>query len=241
MTGVVAVTLAAALLVVVLLAHRGPSAVDDSVTPTLHAWAHADPARWRVFRAVTHLGEKVFTTSVYLLLVVVALVRRNTVTAVWVALSAATYPVLSTLIKVLVNRPRPASADPALTFQETSFPSGHSGASMLVALTVVCVVAMSARGWRRVLVMGVAFAIPAAVGLSRMALGVHYPSDVLAGFSLAITWAALTSYAVGRVAARRADGAVGTTVDVDGDASADPLAEVRSGRPSDPPRPASDR
>ena len=104
---------------------------------------------------------------------------------------------------MIVDRPRPAYADPALTFQETAFPSGHSGASMTLAIVLICVVGMSTQGWARAAVITGALAIPAVVGLSRMGLGVHYPSDVLAGFALSLVWTTTIAFAVRALVRRR--------------------------------------
>ena len=198
----IAATAVLVLLAIVLLARRAPTFIDGSVTPSLYEWAHSNGGRWRFFLTVTHIGEALITTIIYLALVAVALIRRKLVVAAWVLVTAAIYPSLSWVVKFLVNRQRPVTADPALTFQQTSFPSGHSGSSMTVALTVYFVLAMSTHGWRRVAIGVVAFAVPALVGFSRMALGVHYPTDVLAGFCLSIAWAALTAFIVGKIAAR---------------------------------------
>lgn len=192
------------LLAIVLLAGKAPTFLDGSVTPRVHEWAHADGARWSFWRKVTHLGEKIFCTTVYLLLVTLCVVRRNIPAAVWVGVCGLTYPLLSSAVKYAVDRPRPAAADPVFTFQETSFPSGHSGSSMTLAITIICVIAMSSTGAKRAAVFIAALAIPLLVGISRLALGVHYPTDVLAGFCLSLVWTTLMAYVVHTIATRSA-------------------------------------
>ena len=75
---------------------------------------------------------------------------------------------------------------------------------MAFAMIVVCVVAMSLRGVWRVVVAVVCFAIAVLVAISRLALGVHYPSDVLAGFGLAIAWVLSVALVIAAIPARPA-------------------------------------
>lgn len=190
------------LLVAVLAAGRGPTVLDGSITPHLQVWALADDGRWGFFRTVTRMGERVFTGIVEAALFFYCLHRQRVAVAAWVAVCGITYPMLNSLMKVIVARPRPMDADPDLTYQEASFPSGHSGAAMTLTLLLILVVATSVHGWRRLLTIVLAVAISVLVGASRMALGVHYPTDVLAAFCLALVWAALTAYAVKLVSRR---------------------------------------
>lgn len=181
-----------------VLADPGPSVLDGSVTPGLHDWAHRHPPVWHFFGAVTHAGEAIARSLLYLGLVVLCVMRRRVAAAWWVGISGLGYPMLSSLVKLAVDRPRPDGADPSLTFQETSFPSGHSGSAMVMGVVLAGVIAMSLRGWSRALALALAAAVPLLIGLSRLMLGVHYVSDVLGGFSLAFAWCAAVAWAVGR-------------------------------------------
>ncbi|WP_185974662.1 phosphatase PAP2 family protein [Deinococcus detaillensis] len=93
---------------------------------------------------------------------------------------------LSTLIKLLVHRARPQLWKVLTPETDFSYPSGHA----LISLTVItaCIWLAWPTKWRRVvLVAGACFLV--LVGLSRLYLGVHYPSDVLGGWLMGAEWA----------------------------------------------------
>jgi len=148
--------------------------------------------RWLEIAAadVTALG------SASVLVLVVAFVaglfsmlrRRREAFLVVVAASGGTG--LSSTLKALFDRERPEVALRAVEVMNPSFPSGHAMLSAVVFLTIGVLSAHFARR-KRVKVYVVAAAVAAAllVGLTRVYLGVHWPSDVLAGWSLGAAWA----------------------------------------------------
>ena len=74
----------------------------------------------------------------------------------------------------------------------SSFPSGHSSLSAVIYLTLAVLLSrLLERRALRVYVIGVAALLTLTIGISRVALGVHYPSDVLAGWTLGFGWALL--------------------------------------------------
>jgi undecaprenyl-diphosphatase len=96
--------------------------------------------------------------------------------------------VIDTLVKMAVARPRPKFEDPIITAFGKSFPSGHAMSSLVCYGAVLLVLLpLVARRWRRVAVAGVAVWV-VAIGFSRLALGVHYISDVLGGYVLGAAW-----------------------------------------------------
>jgi membrane-associated phospholipid phosphatase len=113
---------------------------------------------------------------------VVLLIRRNVRAALLVLACAPLNGLVTTGAKALANRPRPPGMLVYAT--STSFPSGHAletTATWLALLTLLLPVL--ATTWRRVAIV-VAAVILMLVGYSRVALNVHYPSDVLAGWAL---------------------------------------------------------
>ncbi|MEQ9409328.1 MAG: phosphatase PAP2 family protein [Fuerstiella sp.] len=97
---------------------------------------------------------------------------------------------LSLLLKQLFNRPRPDVVPHLSNVYTTSFPSGHSMMSAVVYLTLAAIVSVTLRKRSmKVYVFGVAFTIVILIGLSRVFMGVHYPTDVLAGWIVGIVWA----------------------------------------------------
>ena len=116
--------------------------------------------------------------------------------------------VVNTLIKALVGRPRPTIVSHLAEASGSSFPSGHSFNSAVVYMGIaLALAALSARrGVRWSLIAGAA-ALTALIALSRVWLGVHYPSDVLAGWLGGMAWALTASALLYRPAKSIADAA----------------------------------
>ncbi len=109
---------------------------------------------------------------------------------------------VSTLAKQLFERSRPNLVDHLDTVTTWSFPSAHALFGMLAWLTMATVLARFVRNNKfRAYIVSVAATIGLLIGLSRIYLGVHWPSDVLAGWALGIAWAGtcwLTARGLGR-------------------------------------------
>lgn len=97
---------------------------------------------------------------------------------------------LMLVLKRAFDRPRPTVVPP-LTLETTpSFPSGHAMMSAVVYLTLGTLLAQLCSRWReRIYVLTVAGLLTLVIGLTRLYLGVHYPTDVLAGWSIGLAWA----------------------------------------------------
>lgn len=96
---------------------------------------------------------------------------------------------LSEVQKYAVERPRPNVVPHLVSEHTPSFPSGHATSSMIVYLTLALVLTADTR-WRRISVAA-AVALSFVIGLSRVMLGVHWPSDVIAGWSFGALWVLL--------------------------------------------------
>nr|WP_246352024.1 phosphatase PAP2 family protein [Sphingobium subterraneum] len=101
---------------------------------------------------------------------------------------------VSNALKIWFLRPRPEIVPHLVLIQTASFPSGHAMNAAVAYLTLGSVLA-SAQGDRgvRVYIMSVAVALTFVVGFSRIYLGVHWPTDVLAGWTMGSVWALLCS------------------------------------------------
>jgi undecaprenyl-diphosphatase len=94
------------------------------------------------------------------------------------------------ILKGIYLRPRPSVVPALASAHSTSFPSGHSMAAAVVYLTLGALLARTTKRWHlRVAYLSAALALTVLVGLSRIYLGVHYPSDVLAGWCAGALWA----------------------------------------------------
>lgn len=168
---------------------------DRGTASTLNRLVAEHPLVVHILRAVTDLGSPLVVTLVLAAGVITLLIRRQSRLAVYLAATGLGAVVLERTLKLLVGRLRPVVADPVATAGGNSFPSGHSlgsaagyGALLLVSLPLV------PRRFRVPLV-GVTAVLIAAIGFTRIALGVHYVSDVVGAWLLAVAWLGLTGYA----------------------------------------------
>jgi membrane-associated phospholipid phosphatase len=145
-------------------------------------WVHG----WDVFCTV--FGPAAFRI-VTVAFIVVAFVRRHFATAVFLIVSIEMSGLLTETAKYLADRPRPSTA--LVHAPSSSFPSGHAvGLFVAVGALLVVGLPLVREAWRRwVAALGVALVI--AIGVGRVVLNVHHPSDVLAGWALGFAWLAL--------------------------------------------------
>lgn len=158
----------------------------------------ADPSQARgsgwitaVFTEITHLGGTVTLTLATMAVAGLLLIERKVRAAALVLVSVVGGTLISTLTKLGVDRPRPDLVPHLVEVTSPSFPSGHAMLSAVVYLTLGAMLAQFefSRSATRVYVMVVAVAMTLAIGFSRVLLGVHWPSDVLAGWCLGAAWA----------------------------------------------------
>lgn len=117
---------------------------------------------------------------------VVLWVRRHRRLAIWLVATIVIGWSLGGILKLIVERARPQFPETVYAASGYSFPSGHALNSMLLAACVVVLLHPWTRGVRRVLLWLAAITYAVVVGLDRMVLGVHYLSDVLAGWIVAL-------------------------------------------------------
>jgi len=134
---------------------------------------------WNVFCTV--LGPTVFRLLA-LVVIVVALVRRNLRAALFLAVSVELSGLVAEAAKAAANRPRPATA--LVTAPSTAFPSGHAVGVMVGVLAILTVVLPLVRPPLRPWVVALGTVVVIAIGFGRVALNVHHLSDVLAGWAL---------------------------------------------------------
>jgi membrane-associated phospholipid phosphatase len=164
--------------------------VDDGARDDLYTYALDH--RWFV-AAMKHLTTS-GSTLVYLVVfaaVVGWLARqRHTRLAVFVVVTMVGNSLLNTVVKLSVARARPVLPNPVAHANGLSFPSGHAQAAVVAYSVLLLVFLPALRGpWRRLAIL-FAVLMVVGIGFSRVALGVHYASDVLAGYVLGAAWVA---------------------------------------------------
>lgn len=164
-----------------LLAMRNPEDVADPLGP-----------RWleELGRDLTALGGMTILTLVIVIVCGALLLSKTYRTAVFVAVATSTGMSTSLLLKRFFERPRPDLVDHLSHVMTSSFPSGHAMMSAIVYLTLGGLLASVVKSrWLQAYLLIVAFSITGLVGVSRVYVGVHYPTDVMAGWTLGLVWA----------------------------------------------------
>ena len=168
----------------VLLWFREPGNAADPIGPVRLE---------EMVRDVTALGSFAILSLLVAGVVLYLLLARMRGAAVLVAVSVLGGTVISTVLKAFYDRPRPDLVHLAREFS-ASFPSGHSMLSAVTYLTLGALLArLAPTGPLKVFALVVAVLLTLMIGTSRMYLGVHYPSDVMAGWCLGAAWALLCS------------------------------------------------
>ena len=155
----------------------------------------ASPEADSLFLALSALGFAWGVVPADILLVLVLALRRRVRDALFAAVALGGSALLNILAKQGFRRERPRLWDSIAPESTFSFPSAHAMGSA----TLGCVLVLLARRrpWRGALVAAVS-AFVVGVGVSRVYLGVHYPSDIVAGWAAAVAWAACAHMAVHR-------------------------------------------
>lgn len=179
----------------ILQALRDPGDISRPLGPGWLAEAALD---W------TSLGSTAVVTIVVIAVLGFLLLTRRHGTAALVLASSVGGAILSNVLKQGFDRPRPDLVPELTRHLNPSFPSGHAMTAAVVYLTLAALVATTLKRRREKLyVIGVALSLTLLVGLTRIYLGVHYPTDVLAGWCVGASWAVICWAIARALAARR--------------------------------------
>jgi undecaprenyl-diphosphatase len=178
----------------ILNAFRNPADPSTTIGPS---WLY------EAARDVTSLGSYVVLGILVALVVLYLLLAKKRFEAVYLSVAVISGVLVSNALKVGFNRPRPSFDNTPDVFT-ASFPSGHATMSAVIFLTLGAILAIHEPQRRmRILFITAAVILTLLVGVSRVYLGVHYPTDVIAGWCLGTAWAILWSLGRQWIAMRR--------------------------------------
>lgn len=162
--------------------------VDESGRDGMHTFAVQHGWLVTVARIVSFLGSAWVGVPLFALVAVWLLRRGLPRLALFVVVTVAGSALLNAVVKVLVDRARPILPDPVAHASGFSFPSGHAQSAVVWVGVLLLVFAPVLRGRRRVVAIAAGVCWVLAVGFARVSLGVHFISDVLAGYVLGAAW-----------------------------------------------------
>ena len=165
----------------ILLAFRDPTDPGRALGP---------PWLTDMVRDISALGSVTVTTGVTVAVVGYLLLARQRHRALLVVVAVTGGAVLGTALKSLFGRARPEIVPHLTEVSSLSFPSGHSVISAILYPTLgALLVPVVKRRRAKAYVMALSLSVALLVGVSRVFLGVHYPTDVLAGWTVGTAWA----------------------------------------------------
>ncbi|MDQ1619095.1 MAG: hypothetical protein QOE19_1664 [Actinomycetota bacterium] len=165
------------------LARADAGARDD-----LHSYAVGHGPFVTAMNTLSTLGSAPVYIAVFAVVVGWLLWRRLPRLALFVVVTVAGSSLLNQVVKVAVDRSRPVLPDPVAHANGMSFPSGHAQSAVVAYSVLLLVFLPVLRGTWRPTAVAVAVLMVLGIGFSRVALGVHYVSDVLAGYVLGGAW-----------------------------------------------------
>ena len=178
----------------ILLAFREPGQPNNPIGPP---WLEG------AVRDITSLGSASVLVLITAAVIIYLLLVRRWGTALFMFVAVAGGQVLSSLLKFGIDRPRPELVSHLVNETSLSFPSGHAMLSAVTYLTLGSLAARFLHGrTTKIYVLALAVLTTLLVGVSRIYLGVHWPSDVLAGWCAGFAWAMLC-WLVARALQRR--------------------------------------
>jgi undecaprenyl-diphosphatase len=180
---------------------------EDGILPfdkPLLLWAHglASPAIDQFFITVSAFGYQWGVVPVNIAILLLLVLRKRYREGLFWALAVGGSALLNVGVKTYFARDRPDLWDQVVTETSFSFPSGHAMASATLATALILLTWRTRWHWPALLLLP-AFALT--VGVARIYLGVHYPSDILAGFTVAIAWVMGMHQVVGRAPKPKAE------------------------------------
>ena len=184
--------IASGLLLLILSEFRGEltqprlSTLDQRGMNAAHAWTA--PGLTNAMQVCTFIGGWAFITTFVALVALLMFLRGAKRDAGVLAIAVGGSAALNVGLKLFFHRTRPSVAWALGHEQSFSFPSGHAVAAFCFYATIAYLLARGRRAMTRTILITISVCIVFAVGLSRVYLGVHYPSDIAAGYLVGALW-----------------------------------------------------
>jgi undecaprenyl-diphosphatase len=173
---------------------------DRSVVENLHDVVRDHPALVNPLQFISFLGKPIFFYVLVGGACLFLIIRNRRRLVAYLITTSLIGGLIDSVVKVVVSRDRPVLDDPVATAFGQSFPSGHAFTSTAIygalLLTFIPAIPKRFRPWA----IGAYITIVAAIAFSRLALGVHFLSDVLGGIALGAAWliAATAAFSIWR-------------------------------------------
>jgi undecaprenyl-diphosphatase len=162
----------------------GPGSIDWRAVVNVHLFVLRHPAVADVSRVVTGFGSPWIVDAIAALAAIMLWWRGRAGDALFVAAVRVITLLTDVVLKESIRRPRPVLPHPLAHAHSFSFPSGHSSGAASVYLPLAVVLVSLLHGLPSRVVVAAASLLCLAVAASRVSLGLHYPSDVVAGVAL---------------------------------------------------------
>jgi undecaprenyl-diphosphatase len=181
---------------------QGPlTRLDTAAANHLHELVRDSPLVVKLLQGVSFLGSPVWFYLVTGAAAIYMWRAGHPRLALFLVATGLMGGLIDSIVKILVDRPRPSLEDPVATAHGKSFPSGHSMSSVVGYGALLLVFLPDIAPGRRKWVWATAIMLVLAIGFTRLALGVHYITDVLGGFALGLGWlvASTAAFSIWRV------------------------------------------
>ncbi len=186
------------------MAEGDTAQLDETIRAFVHSFAA--PVLTEIMRAASFAGSTLFLFLLGVVIVVALYIKKYRHGAILFTITTIGAGILITLLKLAFHRARPEPFFNTILPSSDSFPSGHSLGSFCFYLALAAILTNRVEKlWLKITVWTFAVLLILLIGTSRIYLGVHYPSDVVAGFVIGFIWVITIAAADKLIHLRRKD------------------------------------
>ena len=174
------------------LASHVQSGATQTFDDNVMRWMGIHRIAWieRSLLEITALGTGLVLMMIVIIASLFLVATQHRFSAFLLLVASAGGLILNTMLKSTFDRPRPRLFEWLTNPSGSSFPSGHAMGSAIVYFTVAYLIArLEKRRWMRAITITTSLLLVLLISVSRLYLGVHYPSDVIAGMVIGLAWA----------------------------------------------------